>query len=363
MTELKMHQTRQTPRGIHQKTIIQHTLRFSDVDDCFQKFRLVCKTWKDAVETIRFNRTLDEGFFYDLDDKMTLEGMTLAKTNYFSKYLRLFKKIHIPLSLENQNEIFPLVLNNMKKLNEIMFFSENASLLKDFDSFAFQMLQNSHETLLVLSIPKFVIPDIDYPKLRKLDLWVGEDYILLQEFQTCFPQSLKNMENLEVITLCLYSCWESVGEYICENYSKHCISSSENETVSVMPVKIFERIDHLWPDFANKKYVSHDSHLQYAHAHIYNAKNPMDNGWDRYQEFFDKWINLKAIELQGTNGDFFTEILPMLSQGNQEIWKERISYFQKRGIRLAHKNEICDNENLQKKLAKEARVRWGFNFY
>jgi hypothetical protein len=33
---LKMHETH---RGIDPKAIIQHTLRFSDEDECFQKFR------------------------------------------------------------------------------------------------------------------------------------------------------------------------------------------------------------------------------------------------------------------------------------------------------------------------------------
>jgi len=91
----------ETPRGIHQKTIIQHTLRFSDTGDCFQKFRLVCKSWKDAVETIRFNRMIGDekmdeteaeiGFFDDLDEQIKSQAM-VPNINYFCKYLALFKK-------------------------------------------------------------------------------------------------------------------------------------------------------------------------------------------------------------------------------------------------------------------------------
>merc|ERR1712096_52620 len=53
MTELKMNKA---PRGIDEKTILQHTFRFTEALECFQSFRLVCTSWKDAVETIRFNR-------------------------------------------------------------------------------------------------------------------------------------------------------------------------------------------------------------------------------------------------------------------------------------------------------------------
>jgi hypothetical protein len=124
MTELKMHQT---PRGIDQKTIIQHTLRFSNEDECFQKFRLVCKSWKDAVETIRFNRFMDDEFFYNWDDKISLQEILPA--SYLAKYLPLFRKLDMPfMDLKNKNKIFPLVLNNMKKLNEIIFDTEGEDL-------------------------------------------------------------------------------------------------------------------------------------------------------------------------------------------------------------------------------------------
>jgi len=47
------------------------------------------------------------------------------------------------------------------------------------------------------------------------------------------------------------------------------------------------------------------------------------------------------------DAEFVTEIFPKMSEANQEIWKERISYFQARGIRIANQGEILFNENLQ----------------
>jgi hypothetical protein len=353
MTEVKMHKT---PRAIDQKIIIQHTLRFSEIEECFQNFRLVCKSWKDAVETIRINRNVRASFFYDLEEKIE-EGIYL-NTYYLGKYLKLFRKIYMPLNLENNNKIFSLVLNNMKGLNKIFFVCGGVILGEEYDSFVFQMLQNSHETLRDLKLPKLVIPDIGFPHLTKLYLTIEEDNILLQDFQTNFPQALKNMENLEIIIMGLFPSWQSVGEYICENYSKQCISAHDPEALDIMPVKLLEGIDDL-RTLENKKYISH---MQCAHINIY-PDGSMSNGWDRYREIFDKCINLKEIELQGWNDNVVTETLPNMSDDDQEIWNERISYFQSRGIRITNPNEIQRNENLRNKLAKEAGVTWRFHFW
>merc|ERR1712034_44050 len=111
--------------------------------------------------------------------------------------------------------------------------------------------------------------------------------------------------------------------------------------------------------FENKNYISH---LQYAHVNVCISHPSMSNGWETYRETFDQCINLKAIELQGWNGNSVTEILPNMSEADQEIWNERISYFQARGIRLANQNEIRRNENLKSKLAKEEGATWRFHF-
>jgi len=271
------------------------------------------------------------------------------------------------MDLEHKNKIFPLVLNNMKKLNEIIFSTDGEDLVEQFDSFAFQMLQNSNETLQTLRIPKFSIPDISFHKLTNLRLRIAENSIALHEFQKCFPKALKNMENLKTVELDLWepSCLP-VCQHICENYGKHCISAANvqlDEILNIMPVKIVEQIGLYLPMesvLANKKYTSH---LKYAHVYIFYPEIPMQWGWDRYQETFDQCVNLKAIEFGDIHdANFVAEILPKLSEVNQEIWKERISYFQARGIHIANRNEIRGNENLRIKIAKEAGVTWKFHF-
>lgn len=112
---------------------------------------------------------------------------------------------------------------------------------------------------------------------------------------------------------------------------------------------------YLLSDLENKKYISH---LEYAHAYNDYA---FDGEWDRYREIFDQCVNLKAIELRTDMGHVLA-VLPTLPEDEQEAWNKRISYFQARGIRLANKNEISDNEHLRTKLAKLAGATWRFHF-
>jgi hypothetical protein len=169
-------------------------------------------------------------------------------------------------------------------------------------------------------------------------------------------------------------------QHICENYEKHCISSDHAYGENIVPVKILQGIT--MQDFLVKN-TNNVSHLQYVHVETQTDQNGSpdattlhSHAWERYQEIFDPCVNLKAIELAHWNrrpfrapvfgwnheDDFVTKTLPKFSQANQEIWKERISYFQARGIRIADRHEIYNNEDLRLKLAKEAGVTWKFHF-
>jgi hypothetical protein len=368
MNELKMHPVLCTPRGIHQKTIIQHTLRFSDAEDCFLQFRLVCKSWKDAVETIQFNRTFEcqsfLGNFYDIDDCSALDENISLPTNYLEKYLKVFKKLTLPVNLEFKNEIFALVLNNMKKLNKIHFLTEGEPVKEEFTSFISELLHNSQKTLQRLNPVNLIgIADIAFSKLTTLDLFIGEE-IRLPQFQDYFPKALKNMENLETVEVrCARFGFTPICQHIFENYEKHCISSDHDFGDNIVPVKILQGIT--MQDFLVEN-TNNVSHLLYVHVLAETDENgspqPQTQGWERYQEIFDECVNLKAIELEQYKDDFVTKTLPNFSQANQEIWKERISYFQARGIRIADRHEIYNNEDLRLKLAKEAGVTWKFHF-
>jgi len=359
MVELKMNKA---PRGIDEKTILQHTLKFTDPDECFQSFRLVCKSWKDAVETIKFNRTVPSKIFINID-KIIKNGLPILP--YFEKYLQCFKKLWAPMEIlasENGHLITSLILNNMGKLNSIWFEATNLTLPETVNPFMLQMLKNSHETLQTTRISRFCIPDISFPKLKILEIVIGKD-ICLPEFKTYFPLVLKNMERLQTVTLRLSgSDYVGVCKYIIKNYGKHCISAtaSSYNILHIVPAKIVTGVLELEEDLQNAKYVSG---LQYLHVIIDSIGEPMGYGWDKYQEILDQCLNLKAVEFTWFDENSSKTTLSQISEPYQNIWQERMSYFKARGIRIVDDGEIDENEHLQTKLAKQAGVTWKFHFH
>jgi len=360
MKELKMNKA---PRGIDQKTILQHTLRFMDPDECFQSLRLVSESWKDAVETIKFNYEVPVIIFHAID-KIIKNGLPISP--YFEKYLQCFKKLHVVMPLlasENGHHMISLVLNNMKKLNYIYLNSHCENLPETVDPFIFQILKNSHETLQFARISRFCVPDISFLKLKTLEIDIGID-ICVPEFKTCFPRILKNMKRLQTVMIRLLGpTYCDVCEYIAQNYGKHCISADAShddiEMLNIVPVKILINVFDLEENLQNFKYVSG---LQYLHVSINFPEEPMTCGWDKYQELFDPCLNLKAIEFTWIDEHFSKTNFSQISETNQNIWKERILYFKARGICIVNEGEIDENKDLQTKLAKETGVTWKFNF-
>jgi rRNA-processing protein FCF1 len=251
----------------------------------------------------------------------------------------------------------------MKKLNYIVVDSAS-SLLETCDFFISQILENSKETLQEVELPKFCIPDVCFPKLKTLALDVGMD-ITSREFEIHFENALKNMERLEKIELCTQKPkYQEICRYVAEKYEKYCISAEYEDlrdVLNLIPIKILTLAGDL-EELSNAKYTNT---LQYLHAYI-EAELPMEDGWENYKQIFDQFSNLKAIELDPVRSDwehFITDVLPNLSEPNKDIWEERISYFQKRDIRIVGKNKIYENEKLKKRLAKEAGLNWRFHIY
>jgi len=197
----------------------------------------------------------------------------------------------------------------------------------------------------------------------------------LTEFQNCFPKVLKNMKFLEtfVFNPCSFRFIESqhIAQYVLENYGPHCLSASLlwrnkfNELLSHAPFKILTYINE--SDLTEQNFSVHycASHLEYIHLNFDNLEQI--TCWDKYREIFDQCTNLKAIAFEKNWGskrerNFITDKLPNLSETKQNIWKERISYFEARGIDIVHPKEITNNESLRVKVAKEAGVPWIFHF-
>jgi hypothetical protein len=355
MVKLKMNKP---PKGIDQTNILQHTFKFLTPKECFTKFRLVSKQWQNVAETIRFNQEIESYIFERFCSQPQI-------SNGFGKYLKIFRKLRLPLSLpetEKGAQMKSIVLNRMKKLNHINFHRNPEPTMSD--SFSLQMLTNSRETLQYLKLSNLIIPEMCLSKLHRLELNLYRHTSLLQ-FKNYFPQTLKKMKNIEKVRLGLFvqSDTKNISEYIAENYKKHCISAIEWDPIVVLdlfPVQILVGIIEIDQKVKNRKYAHEIRYLDI----IVDPEYPFENGWENYREIFDQCTNLEAISLSDQyDENFIHESLPYLSEAIQEIWEKRISYFEARGIQIVDKDEIRKNKRLQKKLAKESGIRWRFHFF
>lgn len=161
------------------------------------------------------------------------------------------------------------------------------------------------------------------------------------------------MENVEVVALSFNGESTQVLEFILNNYKKHSISSWARISQN-MPVKIIKDLYHL-------RHLQNQNHLEaieYLHLAFY-GQDDFKYGWDNYKEIFDQCINLKEIEFRyGSNIHFVDAYLPNLPESRKQIWTERISYFENRGIRFVKNGAIKGNDNLIFQLAKEEGLSW-----
>jgi hypothetical protein len=179
-----------TSTGILNKTVLQHTLRFIKVRECLQTCRLVSKSWKDAVETMRFDASVLRG--NRTFEKLIEIFQHTCRLPYFEKYLKAFKSAHIPMSLITETESYhfmQFVVSHMKNMVDIEFDDNYESLLPQHENFMRHIMQNSNKTLQRLALPKFIMHNISFPKLSTLQLIIGVD-IKLNAFETFFPDVL-----------------------------------------------------------------------------------------------------------------------------------------------------------------------------
>jgi len=80
-------------KGVHQKNILQHVFKYSDSRECFDSFRLVCKSWQNSVETIRFDAYPPNTIFQELS-RHERNGHFPP---FYGKYLKIFRMLYLPL--------------------------------------------------------------------------------------------------------------------------------------------------------------------------------------------------------------------------------------------------------------------------
>ena len=391
MVLLKMNENK---RIFLPKNIIQKTLALCDPMDCFQKYRFVCKSWQNAVETLKLNRSFDSNLLNEIIRKsqtcnlpnfscvfdriryQTALGTRTAPT-FYKKILKIFRKFSVDFGsthLRHWGMLGTAIVESMKNLNEINILDscsyieemENVVNIDQLKLFVRQLLQNSNMTVKKLKLFSPLVPNVLCPNVTRLKLQIHGEEIFINQF----PQILQNMESLEIVELNplipdVNVTFPKLFEFIHKNYAKHCIYASNsytlqylNDILNFLPIKI---MDSFWDltCLENKKY---NYQVKFFMTRILPSAMPMDWGWGRWKEIFDQCSNLKAISF--FNWENKNEgLLDATPECDREIWKERIAYFQSRGIQILCQDDFYQNEKLQRELAKEFGLKWSFMFH
>ena len=348
-----------TPKEIHQTTILQNTFQFCEAKESFVNLRLVCKSWKHAVETIRYNRALDL-------EKLTDFAQNGEIPISFAKYIKIFKKIDFWIDknvLTNYDTISTYILNHVKKVNYIWLGSvlgwEN---FHNFNSFLLQLLQNSQTTLKKLRFTGFKIfeiPIVSLPNITQITVDIFENYNdQIPNFDRFVKTIVSNCEYLETFNIFdIHEC-PNIVEYIIQNYSKNCIGASEISLAKILPIKL-SYCDQLslLPEF------EYPSTIEFLAVKVVDINSPFQNGWENYEAILALCPRLKDITIATSSAEGGIDLqkaLHNVSQENRDIWEERISYLKSRGV-----NVLCFKKEFwiakYKELCKPNK--WGFEFH
>ena len=189
---------------VNQKDIVQYIFKYLKPLECFQNQRLVCKFWQYAVETNRYDEWYVVNFEY-------LEYKYDPTQPFFHKYVRSFKKMKLNITcMINEDKwkyVRDWILNNMKKLNEIeiywAFRFVVEDLPEDYQSFEFNLIQNSIQTLKTLILPRFQFPNFNFPKLTKIGFTIRSLALCLSasDLEQRLNKVLLNMETVKIVEI------------------------------------------------------------------------------------------------------------------------------------------------------------------
>jgi hypothetical protein len=351
ITSFNLHKS---PRGIDQTTLLQNTFQYCEPKECFESFRLVSKSWKYAIENMRFNVKLDleEIVEFEQNGKFPI---------FYTKYVKVFKKIAFFLDenvLIKWNLFSAFILNHVKKLNFISLETDG-DLPPNFNDFLLQFLKNSQITLQTLCFHNNQIinmPIISLPNVSQIYFYVIQEY---QNHISNFDMFMKtinnNCQNLEEFIIFGVDLCPPIVQYISENYQEHCVVSSYTAASEILPTKLSS-----YQNLSRLAQALHPSKIQYLQMQVEDFNFPFEEPWRNYKSILTLCPNLKGICItmyQDEQGVHLKNVLDNMSEENQHIWNQRILYLKSIGVDLIHHEDL---EFKYRELCDENK--WGFNF-
>jgi hypothetical protein len=352
ITSFNLHKAQ---KEIHQKNILQTTFRYLNTKECFHKFRLVCNTWKRAIETMRFHKRRIE---------INNETLGWKQNGNFAiispKYLRIFKRLTLEVSPEillKWSNVSKLILQNMKNLTHVTVVLEH-DIPPNFENFLYQLFENSQNTITKIEYRAEEVlsfPNVSLPNLTHMTLKVPENNdTQIENFDKLMKNILKNCEYLKKFFVHDINNSQQIKNHISANYSHHCLYSDEClETLSLPMQATF------CTDLSDLSGIENVYAIKALGIDV-DFNFPYDCGWDNYKTIFQLFPNLKFINISEVDVEHktFDESMKTISSENQKIWKERVTYLKSRGIDM-----IGSWKDFNKKVNKISIGIWSFRFY
>jgi hypothetical protein len=343
-----------TPKGVHQTTMLQNIFQYSATAECFNSFRLVCKSWQNAVETIRWDLHLQNTFY---------DGLCQSYRNgrfppIYAKYVKCFKHFFIqfnPQTLTHWDPISNLLIENMKDLEYFDIYGTHFS--PEITTFLFKMLQNSKNSLKefmhwnaqdISPLPSICLPNLElYGIDFKTDLHIDSFAYFMESF-------IKNMcPSLKYFCIRKISRAPEILKYLVKHFPNHFVCAPQISVLEHIPLKI----SHLnIQNLAQYRYVSNIEYLSLDT----NLHNPNSFSWNDYQDITTFFPNLKGIVLYD-NGYYLNPNMSIqpISSHLKNIWNQRLQYFTSKNIQVLSGSEF---KKIESEAEKSACTRYIFLF-
>merc|ERR1712034_31963 len=102
------------------------------------------------------------------------------------------------------------------------------------------------------------------------------------------------------------------------------------------------------------------SKIEYLHINVNDLNFPFEESWRNYKSILALCPKLKGIVIMMDKNEqwvYLENVLEDMSEENQDIWKQRISYLKSIGIEIMTLHDYISKST---ELCKESK--WGFRF-
>ena len=252
---LNVNYLNQQIRGIQQKDIIQSIFKFSDPEEVLANFNYVCKSWKCALDGLKF---LEHNDFITIDD-FRFESIVLKNISKFESIALQFD--YRDLDPREEEKYFSYILNNVRNIKALNFIldvdtwdeepEEQIFILK-IKSFFHSLLENIKHSMKAISV-KGIIPSISLPNVQIIDILEMESERELEEIDELFA-IISEFTKLTCIQFDTNGngCSDELHHILTENQLiTKCAMSNNISDLEIFPIRILQLIPEFEINFKN----------------------------------------------------------------------------------------------------------------